>query len=76
LWAQEEKKSSHLKALSNIFISFVGAGVLGLPHAFQRSGLVQGPLVMVMVAGLALHCMLLLVQCKRCGCGIAETNGI
>ena len=64
--AQEEKKSGNIKAFGNIFIAFVGAGVLGLPHAFQRAGLVQGPLFMVVVAALAMHCMLLLVQCKRC----------
>ena len=50
-----------VRAASNLFISVVGAGVLGLPYAFRRSGLVQGIIVMVIIATLNLHCMLLLV---------------
>lgn len=51
-----------VRAASNLFISVVGAGVLGLPYAFRRSGLVQGTIVMVIIAALNLHCMLLLVS--------------
>ncbi|DBA95863.1 TPA: hypothetical protein ACH3X1_001407 [Trebouxia sp. C0004] len=54
-----------VRAASNLFISVVGAGVLGLPYAFKRSGLVQGTIVMVIIAALNLHCMLLLVKCKK-----------
>lgn len=54
-----------VRAASNLFISVVGAGVLGLPYAFRRSGLVQGTIVMVIIATLNLHCMLLLVKCKK-----------
>ncbi len=35
--------------------------MLGLPHAFQRTGLLQGGIFMLLVAGLNLHCMMLLV---------------
>ena len=28
-----------VKIVANIFISFIGAGVLGLPYAFKRVGL-------------------------------------
>lgn len=51
-----------VRAASNLFISVVGAGVLGLPYAFRRSGLIQGTLVMIIIAALNLHCMLLLVK--------------
>lgn len=51
-----------VRAASNLFISVVGAGVLGLPYAFKRSGLVLGIVVMIVIAALNLHCMLLLVM--------------
>ncbi|KAL3140382.1 hypothetical protein ABBQ38_004643 [Trebouxia sp. C0009 RCD-2024] len=54
-----------VRAASNLFISVVGAGVLGLPYAFRRSGLIQGTVVMIIIAALNLHCMLLLVKCKK-----------
>ena len=50
-----------VRAASNLFISVVGAGVLGLPYAFKRSGLILGTVVMIAIAALNLHCMLLLV---------------
>ena len=28
-----------MRLVSNIFISFVGAGILGLPYAFRKSGI-------------------------------------
>lgn len=59
------QKILSVRAASNLFISVVGAGVLGLPYAFKRSGLVQGTVVMVLIAALNLHCMLLLVKCKK-----------
>jgi len=57
-----------VRAASNLFISVVGAGVLGLPYAFRRSGLVQGTIVMVIIAALNLHCMLLLVSAATMCC--------
>ena len=51
-----------VRAASNLFISVVGAGVLGLPYAFRRSGLILGSVVMIVIAALNLHCMLLLVN--------------
>lgn len=62
-----EGESSALKAAGNIFIAVVGAGVLGLPYAFAKSGVLLGAGFLVFVASLALYAMLLLAQCKRCG---------
>lgn len=59
--------TSVTKIFGNIFISFVGAGVLGLPYAFKESGVLEGILVMLFVAYLAVKAMLLLIDCKyRC----------
>jgi len=53
----------HIKILSNIFIAFIGSGVLGLPYAFKRSGLIEGAIVMAAVAYFSMKAMLLLIDC-------------
>lgn len=35
------KEYSFVRTFGNIFISFVGAGVLGLPYAFKMAGVVE-----------------------------------
>ena len=49
----------------NIFISFVGAGMLGMPHAFSRSGWALGVVCLSSVSALNVHCMLLLVSTRK-----------
>lgn len=61
----QDEKSGPVKTVITIFISFVGAGVLGLPYAFLRSGYVMGTTCLLVVSAISLHCMLLLLQCKR-----------
>jgi len=56
--------SDPIKILSNIFISFIGAGVLGLPYAFKRAGIVEGIIVMILVSYFAVKAMLLIIECK------------
>ena len=41
--------------VANIFISFIGAGILGLPKAFKTAGLLEGSIVMAVVAFLAVR---------------------
>lgn len=53
-----------VKILSNIFIAFIGSGVLGLPYAFKRSGLLEGAFVMAAVAYFSMKAMLLLIDCQ------------
>jgi len=53
-----------VKIVANIFISFIGAGVLGLPYAFKRAGLMEGVIVMVFVSYFAIKAMLLIIDCK------------
>ena len=33
---------SGAKLIANIFISFIGAGILGLPFAFKKAGILEG----------------------------------
>ena len=53
-----------VKIVANIFIAFIGSGVLGLPYAFKRSGLIEGAFVMGIVAYFSMRAMLLLIDCQ------------
>ncbi|XP_016201362.1 amino acid transporter ANTL2 [Arachis ipaensis] len=57
--------SSNFKTFANVFIAIVGAGVLGLPYSFKRTGYVTGLLMLLSVAFLTYHCMMLLVKTRR-----------
>jgi len=56
---------SPLKTFGNIFISFVGAGVLGLPYAFRIAGVAEGVIIMVIASFVCIKAMLMLVDCKN-----------
>ena len=49
----------------NIVISFVGAGLLGIPYAMQKSGWLLGSICLLIVSGLNLYAMLLLPQVQK-----------
>lgn len=49
----------------NIFISFVGAGLLGLPYAFSRSGWLLGTFCLATCSIGNVYSMLLLVKCRE-----------
>jgi len=53
-----------ISIIANIFISFIGAGVLGLPYAFKKAGLMEGILVMCFVSYFAVKAMILIIDCK------------
>ncbi|KAL5713775.1 Amino acid transporter avt3c [Ranunculus cassubicifolius] len=57
--------SSQPKTFANVFIAIVGAGVLGLPYTFKKTGWVFGILMIFTVAILTYHCMMLLVKTRR-----------
>nr|XP_027127135.1 amino acid transporter AVT3B-like [Coffea arabica] len=57
--------SSRSKTFANVFIAIVGAGVLGLPYTFKRTGWAMGILMLSSVAFLTYHCMMLLVHTRR-----------
>ncbi|RWR84576.1 amino acid transporter ANTL1-like protein [Cinnamomum micranthum f. kanehirae] len=64
--------SSMPKTFANVFIAIVGAGVLGLPYTFMKTGWLAGLLMIFSVAGLTYHCMMLLVYTRR---RIEESGG-
>lgn len=57
--------SSQSKTFANVFIAVVGAGVLGLPYSFKRTGWIMGLMSLFFVAFLTHHCMMLLVYARR-----------
>lgn len=65
LLAKNHHLSSPSKTFANVFIAIVGAGVLGLPYTFKRTGWVMGALMLFSVAFLTYYCMMLLVYSRR-----------
>lgn len=60
----DEGTDSKVKVFANIFISFIGAGILGLPYAFREAGLIEGIVTMSVVGVVSVKAMLLLIDCK------------
>ncbi|KXJ22393.1 amino acid transporter AVT3B [Exaiptasia diaphana] len=60
---------------ANIFISFIGAGILGMPFAIKEAGVIEGSVVMAIVGIVSVKAMLLVIDCKyktiqkKCGNG-------
>eukprot|EP00927_Polykrikos_kofoidii_P014516 TRINITY_DN16379_c0_g1_i1.p1 TRINITY_DN16379_c0_g1~~TRINITY_DN16379_c0_g1_i1.p1 ORF type:complete len:486 (+),score=78.47 TRINITY_DN16379_c0_g1_i1:234-1691(+) len=42
--------------------SFIGLGVLTLPFAMRKGGIILGPIALLFLAGLSYHCMMLLLD--------------
>lgn len=61
----ESQLSSKPKTCANVFIAIVGAGVLGLPYTFKRTGWLTGVLTIFAVALLTYHCMMLLIKTRN-----------
>ncbi|KAL6497947.1 Amino acid transporter avt3b [Orobanche hederae] len=57
--------SSQPKTFANVFIAIVGAGVLGLPYTFMRTGWLTCLITVFFVAVLTYHCMMLLIHTRR-----------
>ncbi|RDD39475.1 Amino acid transporter ANTL1 [Trichoplax sp. H2] len=55
---------SSFKIFANIFISFIGSGILALPYAFKEAGVIEGSLILCIVGLLSIKAMLLLIDCK------------
>mmetsp|Transcript_50188 Transcript_50188/g.74506 ORF Transcript_50188/g.74506 Transcript_50188/m.74506 type:complete len:442 (-) Transcript_50188:352-1677(-) len=57
--------ASQKQVAINIFISFVGAGMLGMPYAFSLSGWLLGSVSLSLVSMANVYCMLLLVKTRK-----------
>ncbi|KAL4101878.1 hypothetical protein PRIC1_005626 [Phytophthora ramorum] len=56
--------TSDLKTFINTCIAFLGSGVLGLPYAFRKCGILMGLVTLAGVAAVSTYAMMLVVQCK------------
>ncbi|EEF40715.1 amino acid transporter AVT3B [Ricinus communis] len=65
LLGKKPPRSSQFKTFANVFIAIVGAGVLGLPYTFKKTGWIMGSLMLFSVAFLTYYCMMLLVYTRR-----------
>jgi len=62
--AARTELNSDRSTFANMFISFIGAGVLGLPYAFMKTGMLGSVAVLSIVGVVSTYAMILLVQCK------------
>eukprot|EP01104_Vermistella_antarctica_P017178 TRINITY_DN6045_c0_g1_i1.p1 TRINITY_DN6045_c0_g1~~TRINITY_DN6045_c0_g1_i1.p1 ORF type:complete len:569 (-),score=101.69 TRINITY_DN6045_c0_g1_i1:137-1843(-) len=59
------KQMGIAKTYLTVFKSFVGTGVLFLPAAFHKGGIVASPLSMIFISLLATYCCLLVIETKE-----------
>ncbi|KAJ7327346.1 hypothetical protein OS493_027035 [Desmophyllum pertusum] len=63
-----EGTTTNLQTLMHLWRGNVGTGMLGLPEAMMHAGIVMGPLALLVVAAVTIHCMHLLVRCSNILC--------
>ncbi|DAZ99393.1 TPA: hypothetical protein N0F65_005295 [Lagenidium giganteum] len=61
---EDPNLTSDVRTFFNTIIAFLGSGVLGLPFAFKKCGILLGLVTLVAVSSVSTYCMLLVVRCK------------
>ena len=63
-----EGGTTNLATMIHLIKGNIGTGILSLPVAIKRGGLIVGPILLLVVGVMAIHCMQLLVRCSHYFC--------
>uniref|UniRef100_A0A7N4P0D8 Amino acid transporter transmembrane domain-containing protein n=1 Tax=Sarcophilus harrisii TaxID=9305 RepID=A0A7N4P0D8_SARHA len=67
-WTRESRNLTGFQALTHLFKANIGTGLLGLPLAMKNAGIIVGPLSLLMLGVMIVHCMGILVKCAHHFC--------